>query len=167
MATLANQIENYIKEQLAASKAGSFDIKRSALAEIFMCAPSQINYVLETRFSTSQGYCVESKRGGGGYIRITRLLVNPNNDLHYLVEEAEGKHVSQQIGEGLIDRLVEEEFLTKREGMLLKGLLSHETLRPTLHIQLPQGYELLIDYDLLRGRLLKSMLVTLLREDFE
>ena len=67
----SDSIEEYIKQLLAQS--GIAEIKRSNLADAFQVVPSQINYVIKTRFTESRGYTVESKRGGGGYIRIARV----------------------------------------------------------------------------------------------
>ena len=67
----SDSIEEYIKKILAQS--GFAEIKRSVLADNFSVVPSQINYVIKTRFTESRGYAVESKRGGGGYIRIAKI----------------------------------------------------------------------------------------------
>jgi len=156
MSVLANQIEAYLKKLLAQSEGGVIELRRSDLAEIFMCVPSQINYVLETRFNTDRGYYVETRRGGGGYMRIVRLAVNPNQEMQRIVAATSGKRVSQLAGEGLIDRLVEEGFLTKREGILIKSLIDDQILK-----------ELCADSHLLRAKLLQSVLINILREDFE
>ena len=67
----SDSIEEYIKTILA--QAGMVELKRSELADVFQVVPSQINYVIKTRFTESRGYIVESKRGGGGYIRIGKI----------------------------------------------------------------------------------------------
>ena len=72
-------IEEYIKQLLAQS--GIAEIKRSNLADTFQVVPSQINYVIKTRFTESRGYTVESKRGGGGYIRIARVRFSDRHQL--------------------------------------------------------------------------------------
>lgn len=74
----SDNIEEYIKSLLEQS--GIAEIKRSNLADTFQVVPSQINYVIKTRFTESRGYVVESKRGGGGYIRIAKVhfLINTN-----------------------------------------------------------------------------------------
>lgn len=156
MSILANQIEAYLKKLLAQSEGGVIELRRSDLAEIFMCVPSQINYVLETRFNTDRGYYVETRRGGGGYIRIVRLAVNPHQEMQRIVAATSNKRVSQLAGEGLIDRLVEEAFLTKREGILLKSMIDEQSLK-----------DLCPDSHLLRAKLLQSVLINILREDFE
>ena len=152
MSSLANQIEAYLKSLLAEA-GGMIELKRSDLAETFLCVPSQINYVLETRFNSQQGYLVESRRGGGGYIRIVRLSLQDSHNLGALLQNQD-QCVSQQTGERLLQRLVEEEFLTKREGMLISALLDRNVLANSA------------DSDHLRGTLLNTLLLNLLREDF-
>jgi len=152
MNTLVEQIEGHIK-RLLAEQNGVVEVKRGDLAGIFMCAPSQINYVLETRFTTQQGYIVESRRGGGGYIRIVRLsLADPQ--LISLIKAKE-RRISQQNGELLIKRLVEEEFLTSREGMIILALLDRSLLEADY-----------ADVEARRGAMLNTLLINLLREDF-
>ncbi|MCR4963088.1 MAG: CtsR family transcriptional regulator [Firmicutes bacterium] len=154
MSTIANQIEAYIKRLLAASENGVLELKRSDLAEIFMCVPSQINYVLSTRFSSSQGYLIESRRGGGGYVRIIKLGKDGGNDLIALLNNAKGQRVSRQAGEKLIQRLTEEEFISQREAMMLLALTDDNVLKES-------G-----DPERLRGDLLNHLLLLLLRDDF-
>ena len=152
MGTLADQIESYIKRLLAEHN-GVVELKRGDLAGAFMCVPSQINYVLETRFTAQQGYIVESRRGGGGYIRIVRLsLADPQ--LISLIKNKD-RRVSKQNGELLVKRLVEEEFLTAREGMIILALLDSSVL------EADHG-----DAESLRGAMLNMLLINLLREDF-
>lgn len=154
MGTLADEIEKYLKKLLSGSMHGFLEIKRNDLAEQFMCVPSQINYVLETRFTNNQGYHIESRRGGGGFIKIIKLVVTEDDDLLTLVNSTDGKMISQQAGEGLVSRLVEEGFLTEREGTIVKSIVDKNIL------QLSQE-----ERDLLRGRILRSVLISLLRED--
>lgn len=154
MSSLANEIERYLKKMLNISMEGFLEIKRNDVAEMFMCVPSQINYVLETRFTTSQGYHVESRRGGGGFIKIFKLNVQEDEDLLILVNSTVGKMISQQSGEGLIKRLEEEKFLSKKEGRLIKSIIDANTLV----LDFP-------DRDLIRARILRSVLISLLKED--
>ena len=154
MGTLADEIEKYLKNLLDGSMHGFLEIKRNDLAEQFMCVPSQINYVLETRFTNNQGYHIESRRGGGGFIKIVKLVVAQDDDLLTLVNSTNGKMISQQAGEGLVSRLVEEGFLSEREGTIVKSIVDKNIL------QLSQQ-----ERDLLRGRILRSVLISLLRED--
>ena len=74
---ISDVIEEFIKEMF--SEDDSIEIQRNDLAEYFNCVPSQINYVIATRFKPSQGYYVESKRGGGGHIKITKVNITKSN----------------------------------------------------------------------------------------
>ena len=76
MAT-SDLIARFIMESIEESERGFAELQRGALAEMFSCVPSQINYVLSTRFSPEHGYVVESRRGGGGYIRVSRVRSSP------------------------------------------------------------------------------------------
>lgn len=154
MSTLSNQIEAYLKKLMASSDTGIIEIKRSDLAEIFMCVPSQINYVLSTRFSGNQGYIVESRRGGGGFVRIIRLSMDNEPNLTAMLETAGERKVSLQAGEKLIERLLEEDFISKRESMIIKAMITDKAIGKTE------------DPDSLRGDLLNSVLLLLLRDDF-
>ena len=73
MRNISDLIEGYLKQIIELEGQGHIEIKRSELADKFQCVPSQINYVINTRFTAERGYLVESKRGGGGYIRILRV----------------------------------------------------------------------------------------------
>ena len=73
MRNISDIIENYLKQVLEMSEKEIVEIKRSEIADKFQCVPSQINYVINTRFTIERGYLVESKRGGGGYIRIMKV----------------------------------------------------------------------------------------------
>ncbi len=154
MSTLSNQIEEYLKKLLSNSKNGILEIKRSDLAEIFMCVPSQINYVLSTRFSPNQGYMVESRRGGGGFVRIIKLSMDNETNLTAMLETAGQRKVSRQVGEKLVDRLLEEDFLTSREGMIIKSMINDKLLGSDEKA------------DALRGDMLNAVLLLLLRDDF-
>lgn len=155
MRSLAEQIEKYLKDLLAADPRGAVEVQRSELAQLFNCAPSQINYVLSTRFTAEQGYLVESRRGGAGYVRIIKLALDEEHELRRLVEEKVGELVSQQAAEGLLERLREEGFLTRREAMLMRAVIG----RDTLMLGLPER-------DILRASIVRAMLVTILRDEF-
>ena len=152
MGTLADQIGSYLKELLDGSGEGLIEIQRSWLAQAFSCAPSQINYVLTTRFSIDQGYLVETRRGGGGYVRIVRLPINVNNEeqLRQLLEISLGEKLSQEAGEGIIQRLFEEGYLSGRESQIMRAAIRRETLV----LDLPQR-------DVIRANLLRAMVLAL------
>ena len=81
--------------------------------------PSQINYVIKTRFTESRGYLVESKRGGGGYIRIGRIEFSSHHEMLRELLYSIGERVSQEIYEDILQLLVEQELMTKQEMNLL------------------------------------------------
>ena len=127
MARLSNVIEEYIRTLLA-EKDGNVEIKRNVLAQHFGCAPSQINYVLTTRFTPVQGFYVESRRGGGGYIRIVQVEIEDNRNYADLLQEEIGDSLTRINGDRILDALAEGGFLDEREKRLLKIALSDRAL---------------------------------------
>ena len=150
MRNISDIIESYLKEIIDTNGNGHIEIKRSELADQFQCVPSQINYVINTRFTIERGYAVESKRGGGGYIRIVRVELHSKKDLIDEAIEQINRSIPQTAAEHIIYRLHEEEIVTTREAKLLMASI-HRTSIP---LQLPER-------DQLRAVLLKAMLETL------
>lgn len=126
MANLADQIEQYLRNLLAGAAPGGIEVQRRQLAELFGCAPSQINYVLETRFTTEKGYVVESRRGGGGYIRILRCSWPEGVNLAEVAAKEVGDQISAREADRLLTRLEECGWLGKEEGALLRTVLAEE-----------------------------------------
>lgn len=151
MRNISDAIESYLKNILVESSKGAIEIQRNELAEQFSCVPSQINYVISTRFTLEKGYFIESKRGGGGYIRIQRIDLPAHQAIHNYLCESIGERIEQSTAEGLIYQLVEAEFISCREANLLRAAVS----RDNLMLKLPYRDEI-------RARLLKSMLLALL-----
>lgn len=149
MASLADIIEQYLKQLLANSEDGTVDVQRNQLAETFGCAPSQISYVLATRFLLEHGYLVESRRGGGGYVRITVLQVDPEQDWN-LIFDSIGEAISQHKAEALIAWLLRDGIVTEREAAMMKAVVS----RDVLAVNLPWR-------DIIRANMLKAMLVAM------
>lgn len=143
MASLADIIEEYIVSLIEQGD-GVAEIQRALLANQFRCAPSQITYVLSSRFSPERGYIVESKRGGGGYIRVVK--VDLEDDIRELVSSV-GSHLSQEEAYAYLDRLFNEGYIDQRAYQTFRSALS----RKTLLVDLP-----LRDY--LRARIFKAML---------
>ncbi|HFV3101089.1 TPA: CtsR family transcriptional regulator [Streptococcus pneumoniae] len=113
----SDHIETYIKAIL--DQSGIVELQRSQLADTFQVVPSQINYVIKTRFTESRGYLVESKRGGGGYIRIGRIKFSSHHEMLRELLYSIGERVSQEIYEDILQLLVEQELMTKQEMNLL------------------------------------------------
>jgi transcriptional regulator of stress and heat shock response len=83
MAGLSNIIERFIIDMIKDANNGVIEIQRNEMAQKFECAPSQINYVLSTRFTPYKGYYIESRRGGGGYIKIIKVKINEDKNKYY------------------------------------------------------------------------------------
>lgn len=128
MRNISDIIEQHLKYILQQSQNGLVEIQRSELADQFQCVPSQINYVISTRFTVEKGYLVESKRGGGGYIRIRRVELTGTKNLYHTLMELIGLSLSQSAAEGIIQRLVEEGLISLREGQLMKAAISRDVV---------------------------------------
>ena len=104
------------------------ELQRSQLADTFQVVPSQINYVIKTRFTESRGYLVESKRGGGGYIRIGRIEFSNHHEMLRDLLYSIGERVSQEIYEDILQLLVEQDLMTKQEMTLLASVATDRVL---------------------------------------
>ncbi|MFJ7733003.1 CtsR family transcriptional regulator [Lysinibacillus sp. NPDC097231] len=150
MRNISDIIEGYLKQVLELGGEGHIEIKRSEIADKFQCVPSQINYVINTRFTAERGYLVESKRGGGGYIRILRVRANSQIDLIEDVLRQIEDGASQTMAEDLVYRLIDEQVISKREAKIMLAAID----RLTLDLQLPLR-------DNIRARILRAMLTTI------
>ena len=122
----SDSIEEYIKQLLAQS--GIAEIKRSNLADAFQVVPSQINYVIKTRFTESRGYTGESKRVGGGYIRIARVHFSDQHQMFDNLMANIGERISEQVFTDLIQLLFNEKIISEREGNLILATATDEVL---------------------------------------
>ncbi len=148
---LSDSIESFIKT-LMNEDATEVELKRNELAEYFGCAPSQINYVLATRFSPDHGYLTESRRGGGGYIRIVRVVQSGAQRLMYLVNERIGDSLTEEETLRLISQLKEQRIVTADEAALMAAALSSRAMG----VPVPDSLK-----DALRARMMKSMLMSI------
>lgn len=114
---MSDIIEAYLKKVLKQQE--KVEIRRSEIAELFDCVPSQINYVINTRFTIQQGYLVESKRGGGGYIRIIKVQLLDESEVLDTMIEIIGKSISERDAQSVVQRLYENEIISKREAKLM------------------------------------------------
>ena len=146
---LSDSIEQFIKAMLSQEEQ-EVELKRNELAEYFGCAPSQINYVLATRFTPDHGYIIESRRGGGGYIRIFRMQQDTGKQLMYLLNERIGDSITFLSASHLIQQLREREFVTATEASLMLSAISQQALSLPLPEELKNA---------LRAKILKSMLM--------
>ena len=150
MRNISDIIEHYLKEVLEMSEKSLVEIKRSEIADKFECVPSQINYVINTRFTIEKGYVVESKRGGGGFIRIMKVQTHDHAHLIDQLLSLIQSRIPQNSAEDLILRLVEEAVINKREAKIMLSVID----RSVLYLELPYRDEL-------RARLFKAMLTSL------
>lgn len=124
---MSDVIEAYLKNFLKHQE--HIEIKRSDVAEQFDCVPSQINYVINTRFTQEHGYLVESKRGGGGYIRILKIHLVEEVDLIDQMKELVGDRINQKNGNNLIQTLFERKLVTKREANIILAMIDKALLQ--------------------------------------
>ena len=148
---LSDAIEQFIKELLN-EEAPEVELKRNELAEYFGCAPSQINYVLATRFSPDHGYLTESRRGGGGYIRIVRVVQSGSQRLMYLVNDRIGDSLGEEECLRLISQLKEQGIVTADEAALMASAVSTRALS----VPVPDALK-----NAMRAKMMKSMLTTI------
>ncbi|MGQ9531551.1 MAG: CtsR family transcriptional regulator [Desulfotomaculales bacterium] len=127
MRSIADDIERYLKALLAQNM-GQVEVRRKDLAMRFKCVPSQINYVLATRFTVGHGFIVESRRGGGGYVRIMRVPLNRQSQIAIEVCRSLGSRAGPQEAEAVVRRLQEEGLVTYREARLMRAVLDREVL---------------------------------------
>ena len=126
MASLTRVIETYINNLFSeVEEEQSVSLRRKELAEIFGCVPSQINYVLRSRFTPERGYLVESQRGGHGYIRILRICYDMPQDSINHIDELIGDTITDQEARRLLVSLQEREMIDARERILIEVALRH------------------------------------------
>ena len=145
---ISDVIEEFIKDLLK-DEDEFIEIQRNELAEQFNCVPSQINYVISTRFKPSQGYYVESKRGGGGHIRIRKVNITKSDYLMHVITSI-GDTITANEVDIFISNFLTYEMVTKKEAKLLKVATSDNVLT------VPQEMR-----DKLRANIFKNMLVNL------
>lgn len=148
--SISDIIEAYLKEVLKSEGDEMIEIKRNEMANHFECVPSQINYVINTRFTLERGYLIESKRGGGGYIRIIRIEHRDDSHLIDDIISIINPVVSQQVAENVLERLRNKEIITEREEKIILSAIDRETLA----VELPYR-------DKLRARILTNVFNTL------
>ncbi|WP_101847089.1 CtsR family transcriptional regulator [Halobacillus sp. Marseille-P3879] len=150
MRNISDIIEEYLKNTLDENHKHTIEIKRSEIADQFQCVPSQINYVIKTRFTVEKGYIVESKRGGGGYIRIRRIQHRSESQMIDDIINLIQPEVSQSVALDIIERLRDNESITEREARMMASVTEREVLAFPLPLR-----------DEIRSRLLTAMLFTL------
>ena len=146
---VSDMIEEFIKE-LFTQDEDYVEIQRNELAEHFNCVPSQINYVIQTRFKPSQGYYVESKRGGGGHIKIKKVNITKSNYFMHIINSV-GNTLTNQVVDIFISNFLSYQMVSSIEAKLIKIATSDNVLK------LPQPTR-----DEIRANIFKNMLVNLI-----
>ena len=145
---MSDIIEEFIKD-LFDDDNQLIEIQRNELAEYFNCVPSQINYVISTRFKPSQGYYVESKRGGGGHITIKKVN-NTKSDYFMHIIKNIGEEMTSNDVDILINDFLSYNLITKKDAKLLKVATSDNILNLAKDAK-----------DKLRAKLFKNMLLNI------
>jgi len=152
MARISDIIELFIKELLDEAHNQSVEIQRNELANYFKCAPSQINYVLTTRFSLDNGYLIESKRGGGGYIKIVQINIDQEQHIKLILDQV-GNSIGKMKATGIINVLKNREHITERERMIMMAAISDRSINTPINIK-----------DDIRANVLKGMIIGLFND---
>lgn len=146
---LSEIITQFIIDEL--EKQGTCEIGRNQLAYKFNCSPSQINYVITTRFNPNQGYIVTSRRGGGGYIRIAQLKLDKRGKLLHIVNSI-GEQIDLNTANIIIKDLLNDKFLTQTQANIISAAISENAFKCV-----PKQYK-----SQLRSDILKHMLINLI-----
>ncbi len=150
MATISDIIENFILSTLGNDS--DVNLSRNDLADYFKCSPSQINYVLTTRFNLNRGFIIQSQRGGGGYIRLVKIKNFDNNYIYKLIENME-KNISFKDAKYMLEDLVSKNFLTSTQARTICYAITDKALSNPIKLE-----------DSLRANILKSVFVNILKE---
>ena len=151
MSVLSDHIEKFIKSMLTEYE-GTVEIQRNELAQYFKCAPSQINYVLATRFNLDQGYIIESKRGGGGCIRLIPIEADDDYLLN-LITVRIADEISPRDAEALIDGLKNVNTVDQKEADIMKAAISQKALNVPAMVK-----------DRVRANILKEMIISIMKQ---
>ena len=152
MAVLSDSIEAFLISLLNGEESPVILVQRNELANYFRCAPSQINYVLATRFSVDHGYIIESRRGGGGYVRIVRMTQGANDNMLETLLKRVGTSIDEESANAIIACLHERKLITRREALLMRSAVAKNAL------QLPVSAK-----DVLRASVLRNLLAQVFR----
>lgn len=146
---MSDLVAKYILEMLEEQN-GSAEIQRNELAGNLGCVPSQINYVITSRFTPEQGYIVESRRGGGGYIRISRVKMDNGTALMHIINSV-GASLDKATAEAMLNNMLQRKMMTLETARAIAAALSDRTLK-----NVEQDKR-----DTVRADLFKNMLLTL------
>lgn len=146
---MSDLVAKYILEMLEEQN-GSAEIRRNELAGNLGCVPSQINYVITSRFTPEQGFIVESRRGGGGFIRISRVNTDKSTAVMHIINSI-GNTLDKATAEAMLNNMIQRNFMNLQVGKLIATALSDRTLNKVEQEK----------RDAVRADLFKNMLLTL------
>lgn len=129
MSGLTSRIEAFLLDLLQEQEDGVLQIQRSDIADRFQCAPSQINYVLRTRFTDYNGYYIESKRGGTGYVRIVRLEQCEEDIVDLILDQLETTALTCEKSRHYLQALLEQHIINKDQERMMRHVMEETTLR--------------------------------------
>ena len=145
MSNIADLIEDYILQRLAMEQEGWVELRRTDIADEISCAPSQISYVLNTRFTHDKGFVVESRRGLGGFIRILQL---PMQNLVYqdMLSKLDVDTEAAEV-ESMVRYLLQNEMITSREAALMIQVIkvAYTTMQPLERLQMVKSMFLMLE----------------------
>lgn len=148
--TISDLIEKYINDVI--SDVNEIELKRNELANKFNCVPSQINYVISTRFIPELGFYVESRRGGGGYIKITKTDLSKPKHVADIIDKI-GNKMSQTVIDIYLKEFIGYNILGENEANLIKIAVSDKSLAKVNHL----------DRDYIRADIFKCLLVNIIK----
>lgn len=125
---LVDMIENYLREEVEKCNNDILEVKRSDLAELFSCVPSQINYVISTRFAPEMGFYVETRRGGGGYIRIKKINAYEDQIISSIFDKI-GNKMSQRVVDIYLKVLLDYNIIDEDVSKVIKVATSDKSLQ--------------------------------------
>ena len=140
---ISDLIAAFIAEELEQAN-GVLELQRSDLAQRFNCVPSQINYVMSTRFSPEHGYIVESRRGGNGYIRISRVRMDRQTLLMHVINSV-GDVLDLPSARAIITNLAESGAISAETGRTVLAAVSDRALQ-----SVPQAYRTMLRADIVK-----------------
>lgn len=148
MSKISDEIENFILESMGEDNL--LLLSRNELAHFFNCAPSQINYVLSTRFSPLRGFYIESQRGGGGFVKLSRINLATSDELLILIDNVIGDEIDFNSSKFLLENLINLKMLSKSEASIVENCISSKALSNPFKLE-----------NKLRAQILKNMILAL------
>ncbi len=156
---LTQDIEKYILEMLNSEDDDFIKLRRKELAETFGCVPSQINYVLRSRFTPENGFLVESRRGGNGFIRIVKISCGSVEEKLNHIDDLIGDYISERDARKILKAFQERDLITMRERLLMEIAIRHSEELGRDIFELPSNKRGIIIAETLKRMLHGLMLV--------